>query len=549
MLRTLQLRDYVIVGAAEIEFGPGFNVLSGETGAGKSILVDALLLALGARADSGAVREPAARAEITAGFDSVGAVEIWIAARDLGGDPGTVLVRRVIEADGRSRAYINGHASTVAQLRELGELLLAVHGQHAHQALVRAEAQRTLLDAFAGCGAQAAEVAAAFRDWRDAASRLAQASEREREFALERERLEWQIGELSAAGLAPGEWQTLSDEQRRLAHAQSLIEAANGAVEALLEADEAQVTRLYQIGTQLKSLLRIDRALAPAVELLESATIHVEEAARLLSEYARGIDLDPERIEDIDRRLALAHGVARKFRIAPEDIPRELESVQARLAALARARDLAALERGERDAAARFGQAADALSSVRRRAAPELAAAVTRSLHALGMPRAEFAIDLASVEASAAGIDRVEFLVAPHAGTAPRPIARIASGGELSRIGLAIAANAAAANPVPTLVFDEADAGVGGAVAERVGQLMRTLGSSTQVLAVTHLPQVAAQAHRHFSVEKVTHDGRTTALVRPLTDAQRIEEVARMLGGVQITATTRRHARELLSAD
>ncbi len=547
MLLRLRLRDFVIVDTAEIEFGPGFTVLSGETGAGKSILLDALSLAMGGRADSGVVRENAPRADIAAEFRIDAAIETWLAERELRGDEGMLLLRRVIEADGRSKALINGHPATAAQLREIGERLIDIHGQHAAQSLTRRDGQRELLDAFGQLAEPLGTVAERHAEWRRLAASLDAAERDSRALAVERERVAWQVSELAQLKMAPGEWEALSEEQKRLEHAAALIEGARGATEALAESDEAIATRLYQLLQKLRPLAAIDARLAAAVEMLEAASIQVDEAASSLSSYAERVDLDPARLQEIDRKLSAAFSAARKLRLAPESIPSELEQLQQRLAELDATQDAAALRARVDAARAGYDAAAEALSKRRRTAARQLGTGVSRHLQSLGMAGGKLEISIEAGDPSASGIDRIEFRIAGHAGATPRPLAKVASGGELSRVGLAIAVLAAQANPVPTLIFDEADAGVGGAVAEVVGALMRQLGESRQVLCVTHLPQVAAKAHRQLAVSKETRGKQTVSRIDVLDRGARVEEIARMLGGMEITATTRRHARELLA--
>ena len=547
MLTALRLRDFVIVEAVELDFGPGFTVLSGETGAGKSILIDALGLALGARADASVVREGAARADIVAEFASGPALDAWLAERDLAGDAGSVLLRRVVEVDGRSRALVNGHPATVAQLREIGEGLVEVHGQHASQSLLRADGQRALLDRFAGAQAEAGEVAAAFARWRAAERDLDQARGGARELALERERLEWQVDELAQLAPAPGEWDELNGEQKRLAHAAALIEGTRGLADALAEADDAVVGRLQQMHARLRSLAAVDPAgLQPALELLDGAAIQAAEAGSLLADYADRVDLDPERLAAVEQRIGVLFAAGRKLRLAPQQLADELASLRARLATLRGAQDVDALEARAVAARAAFDAAAAVLSKRRAQAARTLSRGVTERIGRLGMQGGRLEIGLEPGEPASHGTDRVEFRVAGHAGVAPRALAKVASGGELSRISLAISELAAQATPVHTLIFDEADAGVGGAVAEVVGEMMRRLGETRQVLCVTHLPQVAAKANQHLSVSKAQDGGRTTSRIERLDRSRRIEEIARMLGGVEITATTRKHARELL---
>jgi DNA repair protein RecN (Recombination protein N) len=547
MLLSLRLEDFVIVDSAELEFGPGFTVLSGETGAGKSILIDALSLAMGGRADAGVVREGRPRADIAAEFRSDAALDAWLAERALQGDAGTVLLRRLVDADGRSRALVNGHPATAALLREIGERLVDIHGQHASQSLLRADGQRQLLDGYAGLDADRLVLAEAWTAWRALQRDLEAAESGQRELALERERLAWQAGELERLRLAPGEWEQLNEEQKRLAHAASLIEGTRGAADALVDSDDALAPRLHQQLQRLRPLAAIDAALQEAVELLDSAAIQIDEAASTLAGYAERVDLDPERLQQAEQRIGAIFEAARRLRMPPESIPATLDSIRARLGELDAAQDVEGLRARTAAARARYDALAAQLSAARRKAARRLADGVSRHMAALGMAGGKLAVAFETGEPTASGTDAIEFRVAAHAGATPRPLARVASGGELSRIGLAIAVLAAQANPVPTLIFDEADAGVGGAVADAVGELMRRLGGDRQVLCVTHLPQVAAKAHHHFRVSKDSVDGRAVSRIEALDRGARVEEIARMLGGAEITATTRKHAREILA--
>ena len=546
MLTALRLRDFVIVEAVELEFGPGFTVLSGETGAGKSILIDALGLALGARADSGVVREGAPRADIVAEFSTDARLEAWLAERDLGGDPGLVLLRRVVEADGRSRALVNGHPATVSQLREIGETLVEVHGQHASQSLLRPDGQRTLLDRFAGAAGELAALGQAHAAWRGLERELERARSGERELTLERERLQWQVDELAQVAPVPGEWEELAAEQKRLANAASLIEGARGLADSLADGDDAIADRLHAMQHRLRPLAAVDATLAPVLEMLETAAIQASEAGSTLAAYADRVDLDPQRLAAVEQRIGTLFAAGRKFRLPPERLADELASLRTRLGELARAQDVEALERRVEAARAAYDRLASALSKRRAAAATTLSKGVSDRIGRLGMQGGRLEIALERGEPAAHGIDRIDFRVAGHAGSTPRALGKVASGGELSRISLAISELAAEANPVATLIFDEADAGVGGAVAEVIGELMRRLGESRQVLCVTHLPQVAAKANQHYSVSKRQDATRTTSLIERLDRGRRVEEIARMLGGVAITATTRKHARELL---
>jgi DNA repair protein RecN (Recombination protein N) len=556
MLRHLSIRDFVIVAALDLEFDRGFTVFSGETGAGKSILIDALALALGARADADVVRTGTSRADITAEFSPGEAALRWLDEQALaeaehdGAAGARVLLRRVVDANGRSRAFINGTPATLAQLRELGEMLVDIHGQHAHQLLMRPDAQRTLFDTHAGLVAQAAGVARLHRAWRDADHALELARTRERELQLERERLAWQLTELDKLAPQPGEWEEIGAEHRRLAHSASLIEGVRGALDALTESDEAIVGQLGAIVSKLRDLAEIDPGLNDTLASLEPAEIQLREASYSLSHYAQRLDLDPERLAEVERLLDALHSVARKFRLQPESLPAEHEARRAQLAALDAAADLDTLTAAVEAAQAAYQREAKLLTKARAKAAKALGAAVTAGMQELSMAGGSFEVALVPLaEGGPHGLEHIEFRVAGHAGVPLRPLAKVASGGELARISLALAVIASTASPTPTLIFDEVDTGIGGGVAEVVGRLLHQLGRDRQVLCVTHLPQVAARGDHHFQVAKASDaDGGTLSTVTPLDRASRIEEVARMLGGLEITATTRRHAKEMLAA-
>ena len=547
MIESLHLQDFVIVEQADIDFAPGFSVLTGETGAGKSILLDALGLVLGGRADAGVVREGRARADLAARFRSPAALDAWLLERDLSGDPGTVLLRRIIDADGRSRALVNGQPTTIAVLREIGESLVDVHGQHAAQSLARPSAQRQLLDACAGLQADLGPLAHAYRAWQGAEAALELAQAGDRASKLEYDRLVWQVNELDALKLGPQEWEELNASQRRLAHAAALAEGAQTTADALSGADDALTDRLRSVINRLRPLAQIDARLTEPLELLDSAAIQADEAASALSQYADRIDIDPERLAEVEQRIGAIFSAARKFRLSPEAIPAELVSMQARLAGLERAQDIGQLERDVNEARARYEQLAAAVSSRRKSCAERFSTGVSALLAELGMGSARFTVSIEAAPSGPFGTDTIEFGIVQHGSRTPRPIAKVASGGELSRIGLAISVMAAQDNPAPSLIFDEADAGVGGAVAEVIGALMRRLGTERQVLCVTHLPQVAACAHQHFKVRLESSENGSVSTVTGLDRNSRTEEIARMLGGVAITATTRRHAREMLA--
>ncbi|KER67266.1 DNA repair protein RecN [Burkholderia sp. Ac-20349] len=549
MLRHLSIRDFVIVAALDLEFDSGFSVFSGETGAGKSILIDALALALGERSDASVVRTGCGRADITAEFTPHDRVARWLDEHAFDTED-TVMLRRVIDANGRSRAFINGTSATLAQLRELGEMLVDIHGQHAHQLLMRPDAQRELFDTHAGLVADAANVARAWRVWRDATQAIDAAKAHERELQLEREKLAWQLAELDKLAPQPGEWDEVSNEHKRLSHSANLIEGVRGALNALSESDDAMLAQLGAIVSKLRSLADYDTTLGDALASLEPAEIQLQEAVYSLSHYAQRVDLDPERLAQVEARLDALHSTARKFRLPPDTLHEEHAARRAQLAALDAAADLGALEAVQ--AKAREGYLADArhLSKARAQAAKTLGTAVTAGMQELSMAGGSFEVALIPLaDGGPHGLEQVEFRVAGHPGVPLRPLAKVASGGELARISLALAVIASAASPTPTLIFDEVDTGIGGGVAEVVGRLLHQLGRDRQVLCVTHLPQVAARGDHHFQVAKGADErGGTVSTVIALDRANRIEEVARMLGGLEITATTRKHAKEMLAA-
>ncbi|KWF24648.1 DNA repair protein RecN [Burkholderia pseudomultivorans] len=549
MLRHLSIRDFVIVAALDLEFDSGFTVFSGETGAGKSILIDALALALGERADASVVRTGCSRADITAEFTQHDRVARWLDEHAFDTED-TVMLRRVIDANGRSRAFVNGTSATLAQLRELGEMLVDIHGQHAHQLLMRPDAQRELFDTHAGLVADAANVARAWRVWRDATQAIDAAKAHERELQLEREKLAWQLAELDKLAPQPGEWDEINGEHKRLSHSANLIEGVRGALNALSESDDAMLAQLGAIVSKLRSLADYDAALGDALASLEPAEIQLQEAVYSLSHYAQRLDLDPERLAQVERRVDALHSTARKFRLPPDTLHEEHAARRAQLAALDAAADLGALEAAQAKAWEAYLADAKRLSKARAQAARALGTAVTAGMQELSMAGGSFEVALVPLaDGGPHGLEQVEFRVAGHAGVPLRPLAKVASGGELARISLALAVIASAASPTPTLIFDEVDTGIGGGVAEVVGRLLHQLGRDRQVLCVTHLPQVAARGDHHFQVAKgADAHGGTVSTVSPLDRASRIEEVARMLGGLEITATTRKHAKEMLAA-
>jgi DNA repair protein RecN (Recombination protein N) len=549
MLKYLTIRDFVIVDRLELDFSSGFTALTGETGAGKSILIDALSLALGERGDAGMVRSGCERADICAEFDISGLAQMqgWLREQGLEGDAGGCLLRRTVDAGGRSRGFINGSSATLQQMREAGEMLLDIHGQHAHQLLLRADAQRDLLDSHAGLVRQAEEVAAAFKAWQALRQRRLQLEQNAEAVAAERELLSFQRRELETLNFSVAEWESLQADHARLSHAASLLETAQFGVEVLSDSDTACLAQLNALTARLRSGLEFDAGLQDTVTMLESAQNELQEAVYALRHYQQRLDADPQRLRQQEQRMADVVEAARKYRVAPEQLPEALAKIVARLDELGGSADLAELAKQDEAARGRYLREATKLSEARIAAAQVLSAEISAAMQALAMQGGRFSVALLPLnEGNANGLEMVEFQVAANQGTPLRSLAKVASGGELSRISLAIQVAASRAATVPTLIFDEVDSGIGGRVAEIVGNLLRQLGKRHQVMCVTHLPQVAAQADAQWQVSKAASGGTTLSSIRVLSDDERIEEIARMLGGVKITETTRKHAAELL---
>ncbi len=545
MLRRLALRDFVIVTSMEVELDSGFSVLTGETGAGKSILIDAVQLALGSRGDAGVVREGAPRAEITAEFDSPPTLAGWL--DEAGFDTAdTLLLRRTIDAQGKSRAWVNGSAATIAQLREAADHLVDIHGQHAWQSLTRGASVRDLLDAYAGI--DITPLNAAFSRWKAASDLLDIARTRQADLSRERERLAWQIGEVDKLSPGDDEWDELNAEHQKLSNAQSLIDCARNALDAVNDADENAESLTGRAIDALQEVSSIDPQLAGVVEVLQGAQAQLQDAAHTLSSYLNHTELEPERLQEVDERMSAWMSLARRYRRPPSDLAALLAEWKRELAALDAASDLDALEADLRDAKAAFDGQARKVSAARKQAAPKLATAVTQAMQQLGMAGGRFDVALQAQDAlQSFGLESAEFLVAGHEGSTPRPLAKVASGGELSRIALAIAVTTSQLGEAGTLIFDEIDAGVGGAVAETVGRLMKQLGRDRQVMAVTHLPQVAACADHHFVVSKAAREGTTRSDVNAVNGEARVAEIARMLGGERLSGTSLAHAQEMLA--
>jgi DNA repair protein RecN (Recombination protein N) len=550
MLLSLSIRDFVIVDSLELSFESGFTVLTGETGAGKSILIDALNLVLGERADPSVVRQGKERADIAAEFDLTNLNEIrtWLEANDLPAQDNVLLARRVVEAAGRSRAYINGRPATVQQLRELGDGLVAIHGQFAHQALLQPLAQQHLLDDFAGAANLALKVAQDYGDWQSLKKQRLQWQTNAAQLEQERANLEMQQRELSQLNFAADEWQELLAEHSRLNHAASLIEGVQSAQQSLDESDAALLPQVNAVVERLKSLSDYDPALKEVIALLEPAALQLQEGVYGLRHYARRLDIDPARLSEVEARIEVIHNTARKYRLQPVELPDLLAHCESRLGELGGGAGIEALLEKEHTAEASYRQLATQLTAQRKKSAKTLGQNITASMQALAMQGGKFAVELAPRnEPSAQGLEHVIFTVAAHPGVTPGAIDKVASGGELSRIGLALQVAMSKVARVPTLIFDEVDAGIGGGVAEVVGKLLRELGTLHQVMCVTHLPQVAAQGQQHWRVSKSVTKGTTSSSVDVLNAPGRVEEIARMLGGVKITAATRKHAAELLS--
>ncbi|HNG64817.1 MAG TPA: DNA repair protein RecN [Thauera aminoaromatica] len=548
MLRRLTIRDFVIVDRLDLEFAAGFGALTGETGAGKSILLDALGLALGGRGEAAMVRSGRERADVAAEFDLPAGegLAAWLVEQELPADEGMLILRRTIDMGGRSRAWINGVAATLAQLRAAGEWLADIHGQHAHHALLRTDAQRALLDAQAGAGALVAEVAARHREWQRLLRLQREAEADSASSARERELLAWQLRELEQVGFDIEEWAEINAEHARLAHAASLIEGAEAAVVALGEGELAVCSVLGRLDGRIAALADFDAGLADVRELISAAAIQADEALHALRRYRDRLELDPGRLAELERRIAAVMEAARKYRVQPEELPALAQQWRERLDTLEATADPARLAAAAQAARAAFESVAAELTAARLPAARRLSEEIAAAMQDLAMAGGRFEVALTPCAPSAAGVEEVEFRVAANAGQPLRSLAKVASGGELSRIGLAIQVITSRDSAVPTLIFDEVDVGIGGRVAEIVGKLLARLGQDRQVLCVTHLPQVAACADWQWRIAKREQGGETLSEVAPLDDAARVEEVARMLGGVNITATTREHAAEML---
>ena len=543
-LKRIVLRDFVIVSELELELSGGFSVLTGETGAGKSILIDALQLVTGGRADGSVIREGSSRTDVSAEFDLTLSVTQWLEAAGFEADT-ALLLRRTVDTQGKSRAWINGSPATAAQLRNLGEQLLDIHGQHAWQSLTRPDAVRSLLDAYAQVSTHA--ILAQWQQWRSAKNNLEQAQQAQNGLLQNRDRLTWQIAELQKLGPKPDEWHTLNTEHAHLANAQALLDTAHAALLTLDEDDGNAIRRLGNACQLLQQQVQIEPGFQALTEILNSSLAQVQDTAYALRAYLRKTELDPDRLAELDERMGLWMSLARRHRRSPTELPELLASWQAELTTLDAATDLQALEAIQAAAMQAYLQQAEILTNARTQCAPKLAQAITEAMQGLGMQGGQFEVQLqTSDQPLPTGLEEVTFLVAGHAGSTPKAVNKVASGGELSRIALAIAVTTSELGTAQTLIFDEVDAGVGGAVAQTVGHLMQRLGRDRQVLAVTHLPQVAACADHHLVVSKQLLGAVTLSSVAAVESEDRVSELARMLGGERLLTSTVAHAREML---
>ena len=548
MLLALSLRDFVIVEQLHLDFQPGFTVLTGETGAGKSITLDALSLLLGDKADYSQIRHGCPEAQLSALFDLSDLPELRAALCEqglLGTDEVELSIRRTIDSKGRSRSFINNQAATLAQLRQIGSRLVDIHGQSAHHSLNSEAVQRDLLDAFAGSKPLAEQVQAAYRQWRQAQEDLATAEAEGERLAEERERLAWQVGEMEKLAPVEDEWAQLSQSYDSLAHAAELLQAAEE-VAAHIDGDNGLYSLAGRCRRQLESLSGIEPRFAESLAMLDSIEAELGEISSHMHSVAARAEINPAELAAQEERMAELMSAARRHRIEPEELPARLAQLQQDLADSEAAADIEALREQVRLAEAAYRQPARELSAQRQQAAAKLAEETTEHMQQLSMRGARFHIELIPCEAQAYGLEQVQFQVAANQGSPLRPLNKVASGGELARISLALQVTASQYTQIPTLIFDEVDSGIGGGVAETVGRALRTLGRQHQVLAVTHLPQVAACGAQHWQVSKHSGGGQTVSTIRELAGSARVEEIARMLGGETLTDTTRRHAAEML---
>jgi len=553
VLNHLFIRDFAIVHKLELAIEPGLTVLTGETGAGKSILIDALALALGERAEGHVIRHGCERAEVAAGFElrSVQDAAHWLQAHDLFED-GECLLRRVVERDKGSKAWINGRPVPIQMLRELGERLVDVHGQHEHQSLLKREAQRQMLDDYAGLSATLDQLGGIYQRLRELEARRATLSREGADRSARIEFLRYQVQELDALQLSAEEIPQIEDEHKRLANASELVSGAQSIAHVLYDDDENAIAgRLGQCIRQLEELSEFDAKLGELVTLLNEASVQVDEAASRLHHYLDGLEIDPQRLEWLESRIAALHDLSRKHQVRPEELPEVLARLKTELSDIEDFDvNLEKLDHDIRAARESYMKLAQQVSRERAKAAGQLGKEVTKEMQKLGMPGGRFEVTLTALardEISAHGLERIEYQVSANPGQPLKPLTKVASGGELSRISLALQVVTARVGRIPTLIFDEVDVGIGGGVAEIVGAQLRTLAGNRQVLCITHLAQVAAQGQHHLQVTKETAANTTITHIGPLNGAERVQEVARMLGGVEITRQTLDLAAEMLN--
>ena len=548
MLLTLSLRDFVIVENLNLDFQSGFTVLTGETGAGKSITLDAIGLLLGDKADYSQVRHGAKEAQLSALFDISHLPVLKEELHDQGLlDDGEeeLSIRRIIDAKGKSRSFINNQAATLAQLKSVGSQLIDIHGQNAHHSLNQEAAQRNLLDAFAGSKEQAETVRQLYQNWVNAKKTLQEAQKHAETIVIERERLEWQFNELSQLDVKEGEWEALSQSHDSLAHSAELLQAAEE-VGDKIDGDNGIQRHIYQCQKLLTNLQNIEPRFAESLNMLASIEAELGEISANMRDVAGRSDINPNELAAQEQRMGELMGMARKYRIEPEELPQKLAEIEERLQSLQAAADLEALTQTVARNLAEYQEAAHILSAMRHQASGRLSEEATENMQHLAMKGARFDIALLPSSPTVHGLEQVQFQVAANKGNPPRPLNKVASGGELARISLALQVVTSQYTEIPTLIFDEVDTGIGGGVAEMVGKALRTLGKKHQVLAVTHLPQVASCGENHWQVRKHSEGEQTVSEISVLDEGQRIEEIARMLGGEVITETTRLHAAELL---
>ncbi len=551
MLINLTINDLAVVKTLDLDLHKGMSVLTGETGAGKSILLTALGLALGGRADAGYIRPHCKRAEVNLHFDlsDAPAAQQWLQEQDMD-DEQACIIRRVVSQDGRSKAFINNAAVNLQTLQTFSAKLVEIHGQHAHLTLLNAGEQLRVVDDFAKNQVLLEALNACYQTWLKASKESAHLKKTSAASSAREEVLLYQIEELQQLDLAQFDYQVLTEEHSRLANFQEIFDTGNKLVEQLYDAPSAVVSVINQGVTELTQLARFASELTDIVQLLTEAHLQTEEAAKQLRRFLDSQDADPARLEMLDKQLALVHNLSRKHHITPEELPAQLQQLEQELRALTHGSErIAGLEQSLAPLIEQYTLLATQLSSRRHQGAALLSQQISLMIKELGMPQGEFIVDVTTLEhhvPKLSGWDAVTFLVSANPGLPPKPLAKVASGGELSRISLAIQVTTSHDKSTPTMIFDEVDSGIGGGIAEIVGQKLRALGSDRQVLCVTHLPQVAAQAHQHLYVEKNHQAEITTSHVRLLSLPERIDETARMLGGVTITANTLAHATEML---